>query len=148
MDIISPHFAEDFIQRESSQHRLELLVPLYTEDKSEVLFPLSIIEKTIITDFLESWGENMHHKTPDELQAGYSDFHGGGVIFVILCCKGDRILCNSLYPGIGDGDAVGIAPKVFNGVAKAVEGFPDIRTPGSMIEAVPESSPGNRVLQG
>ena len=139
MDVVPLGFIEHLIHGKPGQQGNKTLVPLYTEDDSKVLFPAAVIQKTIITDFLEPRREHMHHETPDELPAGKSHLHGCRVIFVVFCGKGDRIRRDCLYPGIGDGDTVRIPSQVFDGIAKAIEGLPDIRTPGGVVKGVPES---------
>ena len=148
MDVISPDLIENLVHGEPGQHGLEPLVPLQAEDEFQVVFPVTVVEEAVITDLLEAGREHMHHEAPDEFQTGKGHLNGGGIIPAVLRGKGDGIPGDRLYPGIGDGDAVGIAPKVLNGIAEAIEGLPDVRAPGGTAKGIPEHSPGGRILQG
>lgn len=148
MDVISPDLIEDLLHGEPGQHGPEPLVPLQAEDELQVVLPVTVVGEAVITDLLEAGREHMHHEAPDEFQAEKGHLNGGGTIPVVLRGKGDGILGDSLYPGIGDGDAVGIASKVLDGIAEAIEGLPDVRAPGGIVKGVPEHGPGGRILQG
>ncbi len=50
--------------------------------------------------------------------------------------KNNRIIRNRKDPAVGDGNPVGIAPEVFNGIAKAVKGLLDVGAPVCFIKSV------------
>jgi len=41
-----------------------------------------------------------------------------------------------------------ITAEIFNGIAEAIEGLPDVGAPGDSVKPVPEGSPGGWVCQG
>ena len=90
----------------------------------------------------------MHHEPADELTAGKGDILEGRIVLIVFRHKGDEVSIDRLHPGVGDGDTVGITPQIFNGIAEAIEGLPDVGAPGDSVKPVPEGSPGGWVCQG
>lgn len=137
MHIDTPEAVEDLVNGEARQHGFKTLVSLDAEDDGKPLFPETVGKEAVIADLLKSGGEDMHHEPADELAAGKRHLFPGRIIPVVLCHKSDRVSSDRLHPGVGDGDAVGIAPQVLDGVAEAVKGLPDVGAPGSIVEPVP-----------
>ena len=89
----------------------------------------------------------MHQVAPDE-------FH---------ICQGDRPACSTGSSASGRkshllfiygqdaavryGDLMGIPAQIFNGVAKTIESFFDVRTPVLFIKRIPEFRPFKRIAQ-
>ena len=57
------------------------------------------------------------------------------------CGEGNGGIGNGKDAAVGDGDPVGIAAEVVDGVAETVEGLLDVRAPVLMVEGVAESIP-------
>lgn len=143
MYVDTPELIEDLIHRKASQHGFKTLVPLDAEDDSKPLFAETVGKEAVIADLLESGREDVHHEPADELTAGKGHLFEGRIVPVVLCPKSDGVRRDRLHPGVGDGDAVGIAPQVLDGIAEAVKGLPDVWAPGSIVEPVPQGGPGS-----
>ena len=89
----------------------------------------------------------MHQETVDKLLMAESDL--AFWITRLLSTRGKRNLCfrNRKDPVVGDGHPVGVTPQILNGVAKAVEGFFDVRAPVFLVKAVFEPFPDAGLLQ-
>lgn len=148
MYVDTPELIEDLIHRKASQHGFKTLVPLDAEDNGKLLLPVTVGEETIIPDFLETGRKDMHHEPADELTAGKGDILEGRIVLIVFRHKGDEVSIDRLHPGVGDGDTVSITPQIFNGIAEAIEGLPDVGAPGDSVKPVPEGSPGGWVCQG
>ena len=146
--IDTPEAVEDLVHGEAGQHGLKTLVPLDAEDDSKPLFAETVGKEAVIADLLESGREDVHHEPADELTAGKGHLFEGRIVPVVLCPKSDGVRRDRLHPGVGDGDAVGIAPQVLDGIAEAVKGLPDVWAPGSIVEPVPQGGPGSGGHQG
>ncbi len=89
----------------------------------------------------------MHQVTPDEFRV----FQGNLAFWFSRLFpsgrKSDRILRKAEDPAVGDSDFVGIASQIFDGIAKAVKGFFDVRAPVFFIKAVFEFFPVIRITQ-
>lgn len=147
MQVDTPELIEDLIHRKASQHGFKTLVPLDAENDGKFFLPVTVGEETIIPDLLETGRKDMHHKPTNELTAGKGDLLQGRVISVVFRHKGNEIPINRLHPGVSDGDTVRITPQIFNGIAEAIEGLPDVGAPGGIVKPVPEGSPGGGVCQ-
>lgn len=124
----------------------ELLVALLFEDGFQILFLHAVIEKSVVTDFLKTGRKYMHKKTPDKFRMlqGYF-FHS--TCFIVTCRKGNGVFCYFFDTAVGDGNAVGIAAKILNGIAKTIKGFLDIGTPFFYIEPVLKFLPFIMIFQ-
>lgn len=109
--IDTPEAVEDLVHGEAGQHGLKTLVPLDAEDDSKPLFAETVGKEAVIADLLESGREDVHHEPADELTAGKGHLFEGRIVPVVLCPKSDGVRRDRLHPGVGDGDAVGIARK-------------------------------------
>ena len=124
----------------------EFLMPLNAEDDTEVFLFVTVVQKTIVPDFLKPIWEYMHH------QAAYkfirwnvnNDFFTGPVIFspkwnLFTADRDNAWVCN--------GYAVGIPAEVFNGISEAIEGFFYVGTPFLFIKSIPVLCPCVRVTK-
>lgn len=89
----------------------------------------------------------MHEKAPDKFQMGKGDRTPWGTSFFAACGKSDQGICHRKNPAVGDGDFMGVASKILDGIAKAVKGLFDIRTPIFLIEIVLEGLPAGGIFQ-
>ena len=89
----------------------------------------------------------MHQVTPDEFRV----FQGNLAFWFSRLFpsgrKSDRILRKAEDPAVGDSDFVGIASQIFDGIAKAVKGFFDVRAPVFFVKTVFEFFPVIRITQ-
>ena len=89
----------------------------------------------------------MPEKAADELRTrNHKDLLDSG--FIITSLERFHISVNRENSGIGDSDLMGIAPKIFNGIAFTIEGLLDEAVPIHIVELVAEELPLNRVLKG
>lgn len=146
-DIISPDLFEEPSHGKAYKHGMELLMPLDGEDDLKVLLFIAVIQESIITYLLKTGREHMHHQPADELLRGDTDRLYGRIVAVILGCESDSLFGNTLNPGVGNGDTVCVASQVFQGIAKAVKGLPDIGAPLYVVELVQELPETERVTQ-
>ena len=146
VDIAAPHFFQDFFHRQTGQLCLETLASLKTKDELQIFLLAAIVQKTVIADLLKTGRQHMHHQSADELPVCDGNFLCTA-IFVVLCTKSRTCLTDIKYPGICDGYAVGVPSKIFNGVAKAVKGLLDIRTPLLFVKGVAQLVPFIAVSQ-
>ena len=86
----------------------------------------------------------MHKQSADKLLRGqlYIDYTSGPIV---PCRKRDIILRYGLYPGIGNGYAIGISSKILNSIAKLVKRLLDVGAPVFLVETVPKFIPRERV---
>ena len=106
-----------------------------------------VIEESIIADLLETGGEHMQQETPDKLFVAESDLPFRITGFPAPCREDNLCFRDGKDPAVGDCDLVGIAPQIFDGVTKAVEGLLDVRAPVFSIKAVFELLPDAVLLQ-
>lgn len=78
----------------------------------------------------------MHQITTDEFRVIQDDPTFGFTGFLSPDRKSDRIIGNRKDPAVRNGNLMSVAPKVFNGIAKAVKGLFDVGTPVHFIKAV------------
>lgn len=78
----------------------------------------------------------MHQVSTDEFCMLQSDLAFGLPGLLSPGGKGNLLFRNRKDPAVGNGNLVGITPKIFNGIAKPVKGFLDIRAPVFFIKTV------------
>ena len=107
----------------------------------------TVVQKTIVADFLKTGGQHMHQITPYKfrLRQGYpapgiSRFFPSGR-------EGNLVFCQSKDPAAPDGNLVCVSSKIFNGIAETVKGFLDIRAPVHFIKLVFPLFPVVRITQ-
>lgn len=88
-----------------------------------------VVKKTVVPDLLKSGWKHMHQEAADEFFIADSDLPSGFFGDFTPCRKGGLCFCYGKDPAIGDRDLVGIASKIFDGIAKTVKGLFYIRTP-------------------
>ena len=71
----------------------------------------------------------------------------GSPRFSAPCRKGNLCIRYGNDSAVGDGDLMGIAPKIFDCIAKAVKGLFDKWTPVFPVKDVPEFLPFVRITQ-
>lgn len=102
---------------------------------------ISVIQKPIVPDFLETGWQYMHQISPDEFCMSQSELAFGFARFFPSGRKSDCIFGNRKDPAVGNGNLMGIASKIFNGISKAVKGFLNVGTPVHFIKPVFPFSP-------
>lgn len=95
-----------------------------------------VIQKSIVTDFLKSWWEYMHQKTPDKFGVRNRNLTFGGIGFYATCWESSFRLCHGKNSAVWNGNLMCIAPEILNCIAKAVESFFYERTPVFFIKFV------------
>lgn len=137
---IVPNFQKDFFHREARQSGFKTTVSLNAgNDRKIPGFP-PVVQKSIVADLLKTARKYMHHKTADEFSTGNSD-HCLLIGFIISGMERNFVLSNRDDSGIGNGNAVGIASEIFNGISISVEGFFDLSIPVNGIERIFECIP-------
>ena len=138
--VIVPNFQKDFFHREARQSGYKTTVSLNAENDRKIPGFPSVVQKSIVADLLKTTRKHMHHKTTDKFNTGNSD-HCLFIGFIISGMERNFVLSNRDDPGIGDGDAVCIASKIFNGISVAIEGFFDLSIPVNGIKRIFECIP-------
>ena len=124
----------------------ESLAALDPEDYFQVPGFHPVIEKSIIADLLETGREHMHQEAPDKLSMAESDLPFWIPGFPATCRESNLCFRNGKDPVVGDGNPVGIASQIFDGVTKPVEGFFDVRAPVFPVKVVFKSFPFRGIL--
>ena len=88
----------------------------------------------------------MHHKATNEFYTGNGN-HFVLFGFIILGMKRNSLFIDGNDSGIRDGNAIGIAPEVFNGISVSIEGLLDFSIPVNGIKLVLEFVPGIMVAK-
>lgn len=145
--IYVPYCFEQFCHGETCIALAESLAPLEPEDQFQISGLHPVIEESIIADLLETGGEHMQQETPDKLFVAESDLPFRITGFPAPCREDNLCFRDGKDPAVGDCDLVGIAPQIFDGVTKAVEGLLDVRAPVFSIKAVFELLPDAVLLQ-
>lgn len=138
--VIVPNFQKDFFHREARQSGYKTMVSLNTENDRKIPGFPTVVQKSIVADLLETTRKHMHHKTADEFNTGNRD-HCLLIGFIISGMERNFFSADRDYPGIGNGNAVGIASEIFNGISISVEGFFDLSIPVNGIERIFECIP-------
>lgn len=107
----------------------------------------AVIEKAIVSDFLETEGKNMHQVAADEFCMLQSDLTFWAAWDQTPCRESNRILCNRKYPAVGNGNPVCVASKILNGIAKSVKSLLDVWAPVFFIKSVFPLLKGPGILQ-
>lgn len=137
---IVPNFQKDFFHREAGQSGYKTTVSLNAENDRKIPGFPPVVQKSIVADLLKTTRKHMHHKTADKFNTGNSD-HCLFIGFIISGMERNFVLSNRDDPGIGDGNSVGIASEIFNGISISVEGFFDLSIPVNGIERIFECIP-------
>ncbi len=140
VNTVMPDRLQDFRHRHTTEPGTEPLMPLQPKNKGQVFLFGTIVQKAVITNLLKTGRKHMHHKSADKFLTGdgYGFCPAG---FVVLSGKSNGFIGNGLDPGVGNGDAVCISAKIFNGITKSVKGFFDIGTPVFSIKSIAETAP-------
>ena len=138
-DILPPDRQDQFRHGKPFVTAAEPLAPLKPEDQLQVPGFHPVIKEAIVADLLETGREHMHQETPDKLFMAEGDLTFWFSRLFPPGTEGDLRFRNGKDPAVGDGDPVGITAKVFDGIAKPVEGLLDVRAPVLFIEGVFES---------
>lgn len=107
----------------------ELLVSLKPENERKIFRFHAVVQKSIITDFLEPGWKHMHQKPADKFFVLQRDRPSGFPRFPPPGGKGGLRFCHRKNPAVGECDFMGIPPQIFDGVAKAVKRLFDKRAP-------------------
>ena len=124
----------------------EFLISLKGKDPFQVSGFHPVIKEPIVTDLMKAGRKHMHQEAPDEFLIADGDLAFGFSRFPAPGRERCMGFCHGKNPAVGDGNPVCIASKIFDGVAKAVKGFLDIRAPVFLIEPVFPLVPGIGIL--
>ena len=138
--VIVPNFQKDFFHGDVGQSGYKTMVTLNAENDRKIPGFPPVVQKSIVADLLKTARKHMHHKTADEFSTGNSD-HCLFIGFIISGMERNFVLSNRDDPGIGNGNAVCTASKIFNGISVAIEGFFDLSIPVNGIERIFECIP-------
>lgn len=141
-----PDLPQDFADRKAGEALAKMLTPLQIKDDAEHLPFGAVAKKAVIADLLETLREDMQKEAPDEFFIGESH-HRIPVRAVVPVRKRGMSLRNGTDAGIGDGDAVGVTAKIFNGVAEAVKSLLDEGAPVLVVEIIDQGLPCRRIGQ-
>lgn len=78
----------------------------------------------------------MHQVTADKLCMGQGNLPLRVTGLSAPGRESNRILRKGKYPVVGDGNPVGIAPKIFNGISKTVKGLLNVGAPVFFIKLI------------
>lgn len=146
-DIHVPYRFQEFGHGKTAVFFPKTLVPLNGKYQLQIFALPSIVQESIITDFLKTMGKYMHQIAADEFRVIQRDaalrvarpFPPGR--------KDSLLSVNGKYPAVGYGNLVRISSKIFNGVAETMEGLLYVRTPVFLVKAAAEFCPLVRVTQ-
>ena len=106
----------------------------------------AVIQKTIVTDLLETCRQYVQEITPYEfcMSQGYPAFG----LSRLFSSGGERnvLIVKVKNAAVRDRNLMGVASKVFHGIAKTVKGFLDIRAPVLFIKCIVPFLPYRRIL--
>jgi hypothetical protein len=125
----------------------ETLMALDRKDQFQIPAFITVIEKPVIPDFLETRWKHMHQVTADEIRMCQCDRPAWSARFPAPGRKSNILPVHRQDPAVGYGDFMGISAGIFNGIAKAVKGLFDVRAPVLFIKAVKESCPFVRIQE-
>lgn len=140
-----PHCFDQFSYGEVLVTHFEFLVSLKGKDQFQVAAFHAVVQKSVIPYLLKSRGQHMQQKTANELFVAEGDLPTG---FSRLPASGRKDGFCFRYgqdPAVGDGNLMCISAKIFNGIAKSVERFLDIRAPVHLVQFIPELVPLIRI---
>ena len=146
-DIKVPELFQDLRHPHASKPCFESLMSLQLEDQFEIPAFQAVTEKTIVADFLKSGRQDVHQKMPDELFIRENDHAPGSALVSGPCRERDPAFCHFKNTAVGDGDLVGIQPKVLNDITETVESLFDVGTSVFPVERVSELMPCERIPQ-
>ncbi len=106
-----------------------MLPALRLKDDLQVYCLYPVVEESIAADLMEPCREHMHQETADKFRMFQRDVTFFIPRFYPFGRKSNGILSDGQYPAFRDGDLMGAAAKIFNGIAKTVEGLLDKRVP-------------------
>jgi hypothetical protein len=88
----------------------------------EVGSAVSVGEKAIVTDAMETIRQGVKQKAPDEFVGGKRHYLGFAVVAVVVPAEADLPIGKRDQPAVGDGDAMGVAAKIGHHLLGAGEG--------------------------
>lgn len=105
-------------------------------DDFQVMGFHTVIQETIVADFLITCRQYVHEVTPYEFRTG----QGYAALWISRLLPSGRerdvFIVKIKNAAVGDGNLMGIAAKVFDGIAESAEGFLDIWAPFHFIELI------------
>ena len=107
----------------------------------------TVIQKSIVTDLLETCRQHVQEVTADKFCMLQSNLTFWVSRLYPSGREGDFIFCQFKNPAVGDGNLVCIAAKILYGITKAVEGLLDIRTPVHFIKLIFKFLPVVRITE-
>lgn len=146
-DINIPDFLKQLRHCHAGEPGHEPLASLNGEDQSQIPAFHTVVQETIIADFLEAGREHMHQETPYKLFVGERDPASGVTRFFPPGGKGGFFPVDRQDTVVGNGNLVCVFPKIFDGIAKAIERLLNIRAPVFPVESVPEPLPADGCAQ-
>ena len=87
----------------------------------QLVLASAVAEQSVVTDALEPIRQDVQQEAPDELVGVEGHDFLPVVVAVVFPAKGDAVVIDPGQPGVGDGDAVGIAGEIFEYVLRPAE---------------------------
>lgn len=147
MDINVPDGFQNVCHGKAGIFFPETLMPLERKDQFQVSGFVPVVQETIVPDFLKTGRKYMHQVTADKFRILKCDFPARSTGGFPSCRERNLPLIHRQNPAVGYGNLMGIPSKVFDGIAKAVEGFFYVRAPILFVKGIPEGSPFIRIPQ-
>jgi hypothetical protein len=113
--------------------RLVLLATLQFEQQPEFLPTYWIGQVSVITDLLKSPRQDMQEEASNEFFVREPHLLAGITCPVVVILENHVLVRSTDDARIGDGDAVGVARKIVDGVAESIERFLDITAPVGLV---------------
>ena len=98
-----------------------------------------------VTDFYETFWQDVQQKATDKFLMWQGDGQGGGL--VAFCDEGDAVVIAGNQAVIGDGDPVGVSAEVVEDLLGAAKGSLGIDAPFDVVELVDEDLEEGRIGQ-
>ena len=106
------------------------------EDQLQVIRFHSIIQKTIVTNFLKSGRQYMHEKSSDEFYVGHSNGTSRFTFFKSSSTKYHMSIGYGDNSAVRDSNLMCVTAKIFNSITKTIKGLFDIRTLVFLIKRI------------
>lgn len=147
VDIYVPDCFQKFCHRQIGIFCFETLVALEFKYQFQVSGLIPVIQKAIIAYFLKTGRQHMHQIAVDEFRIIQSDRPAWSTRCSASCRKSYLLFIYWQDTAVRYGGLMSIPAQIFNGIAKAIESFFDIRAPILLIKGIPEFRPFIRIAQ-
>lgn len=114
---------------------------LERKDQLQVFGFGPVVQEAVIPDFLKAGRQHMHQVASDEFRIPERDVSARLTRGFPSCRECGLPPIHRQDPAVGDGGFVCIPAKIFDGIAKSIEGFFDVGAPVFLVKGIPEGSP-------